>query len=234
MRILVVIMVFLGVFTTGAHASWYYATKHEVSQVRSEARHGIGQNEASISVLADTVEQDRASGQRKDAEQDGDIQWLDWRTGRVDRKAKLNRSHILRVEGSTTQALDGVIGNGQRIDATDRRAHQNSESISTLAGQVEQGFEALKTVDQKLMRAIAITRAEARAGVASAMAFSGLPRAFRGGSVIGVGIGYFQSQPAIAIGAESSFGGDSQWSVNAGVAIAGPLRSVKIGAGYHW
>ncbi len=78
-----------------------------------------------------------------------------------------------------------------------------------------------------------ITRLDTKVDETMAMsaAFSGLPRAYKGESVVGVGVGRFGSSNAIAVGVEHSNG---NWSGNLGITSVGDSEAYKAGLGYHW
>lgn len=132
-------------------------------------------------------------------------------------KSEDNRQAIMRLQD---QAGDDFVYFDSVTGKNSAGIFGNSEKIRSVESGVMENRALINAVSDKLDSSVALSAA-----------FSGLPRAYKGESVFGLGTGYHDGKSAIAAGLETSLG---SWSFNAGASFADGMKAYKAGVGYHW
>jgi len=106
----------------------------------------------------------------------------------------------------------------------------NATGAPVRVGGVADGVAPYDAVNKRQLDGIAD---KAYAGVASALAMSALPQIRPGFNYnLGMAVGNYANQSAVAIGAKANVG--DNWQVNASAGFSDGHNSVAVGAGFSW
>ncbi len=132
---------------------------------------------------------------------------------------------------------DGVADNAQGVSHNAQVSAGNTKAIGINRGDIDHNRYLIDNMQTGISNSYANTARinqledKVNESVALSSAFSALPSAYKGESVIGAGVGHFNGEDALAVGIEHSTG---TWSFNAGVSTTRNDQAYKAGLGYHW
>lgn len=127
----------------------------------------------------------------------------------------------------------GVAGDDGESGVDGAQGDTGAAGTNGLNGKDGNDVNAQRAISS-LANTVQDNRELAAAGVASAIAQASIPQAIRnGGSLIGVGAGYFDGEQAIAVGASHRFEGGN-WNVKGSVGFTSKGNSAGVGVGYEF
>ena len=133
---------------------------------------------------------------------------------------EINHNQVIDI---TSENFDMINRKAIDIDINSKRVGVNRDLIDNMQPGIKNSYAntaKIKKLKDKVKESVALSSA-----------FSALPGAYKGESVIGAGVGYFSGESAVAVGIEHSTG---TWSLNAGVSSTKSVQAYKAGLGYHW